>query len=133
MLDTFKNSSAERVPSECSQARYIADIFQKDMFIAGSDILPIYWCLLSFDHGLVVSLVPGFQMQGQISGAPTILDLASLPVARVKAEFTKNIAPVHISTCHPEVEELPGGALHAVKNRLRINKTSSHVICAEVG
>ena len=129
MLDTFKNSSAERVPSECSQARYIADIFQKDIFIAGSDILPIYWCLLSFDHGLV----SGFQMQGQISGSPTILDLASLPVARVEAEFMMNIAPVHISTCHPEVEELPGGALHAVKNRLWINKTCSHVICAEVG
>ena len=42
VLETFKNSSAERVPSEWSQARYIADIFQKDIFIAGSDILPIY-------------------------------------------------------------------------------------------
>ena len=42
MLDTFKNPSAERVPSECSKARYIADIFQKDIFTAGSDILPIY-------------------------------------------------------------------------------------------
>ena len=40
-------------------------------------------------------------------------------------EFTMNIAPVHISTCHPEVEELPGGALHAVKNHLRINKLSA--------
>ena len=101
MLETFKNSSAERVPSECSQARYIADIFQKDIFTAGSDILPIYWCLLSFDQGLVVSLVPGFQMQGQISSAPTILDLASLPVTRVEAEFTKNIAHVQTGSTWP--------------------------------
>ena len=26
VLDTFKNPPSERVPSECSQARYIADI-----------------------------------------------------------------------------------------------------------
>ena len=42
VLETFKNSSAERVPSEWSQAQHIADIFQKDTFTAGSDILPIY-------------------------------------------------------------------------------------------
>ena len=51
---------------------------------------------------------------------------------RFEAEFTINIAPLHISTCHPEVEKLSGGALYAVKNRLRINKTFSYVICAEV-
>ena len=32
MLDTSENSYAERVPSECSKSRYIADIFHKDMF-----------------------------------------------------------------------------------------------------
>ena len=67
--------------------------------------MAIYRCLLSFDHGLVVSLVSGFQMQGQISGSPTILDLASLPVARVEAEFTMNIAP-HSSTSPPATRKL---------------------------
>ena len=31
MLDTFRISSAEQVPSECGQSRYIADIFHKDV------------------------------------------------------------------------------------------------------
>ena len=43
MLDTFENSSAERVLSECSQSRYIADIFNKDISRATPDILPIYF------------------------------------------------------------------------------------------
>ena len=43
VLDTFENSSAERVPSECSQSRYIADIFHKDIYVASPDILPIYF------------------------------------------------------------------------------------------
>ena len=38
VLDTFENSSAEQVPSECSQSRYIADIFNKDIFRASPDI-----------------------------------------------------------------------------------------------
>ena len=32
VLKTLKKLSSERVPSECSQSRYIADIFQKDIF-----------------------------------------------------------------------------------------------------
>ena len=32
VLATFKNFPAERVPSECSQFRYIYDIFKKDIF-----------------------------------------------------------------------------------------------------
>ena len=43
VVKTFKILTAERVSSECSQSRYIADIFSKDIFIASSDILPIYW------------------------------------------------------------------------------------------
>ena len=43
VLDTFENSSAERVPSECSQFRYIADIFNKDIYVTSLDILPIYF------------------------------------------------------------------------------------------
>ena len=43
MLDTFRISSAERVPSECGQFRYIADIFHKDIFRPSTDILPIYF------------------------------------------------------------------------------------------
>ena len=43
VLDTFANSSAERVPSECSQSRYIADIFHTDIYVASPDILPIYF------------------------------------------------------------------------------------------
>ena len=46
MLKTFKKSSSERVPSECRASaaipQYIADIFQKDIFIGSPDILPIY-------------------------------------------------------------------------------------------
>ena len=38
VLATFKNLPAERVPSECSQSRYIADIFIKDIFFP----VPIY-------------------------------------------------------------------------------------------
>ena len=41
VLDTFRISSAERVPSKCSQSRYIADIFHKDICKASSNILPI--------------------------------------------------------------------------------------------
>ena len=117
ILEYLFKSTAERVSSECSQARYIADIFQKYIFIAGSDILPIY--------------------------CPSISDVAPCCHKWIRyvlyitqwggVEFKMNIAPVYTTTCHPEVEELPGGALHAVKSRLRINKTSRHVICAEVG
>ena len=39
VLATFKNLPYERVPCECSQSRYIADIFIKDIFL---DFLPIY-------------------------------------------------------------------------------------------
>ena len=48
VLDTFKNQSAERVPSECSQSRYIADIFNKDISRASPDILPIYFTKICF-------------------------------------------------------------------------------------
>ena len=43
VLDTFRISSAERVPSGCTQSRYIADISHKDICGASSDILPIYF------------------------------------------------------------------------------------------
>ena len=43
VLDTFRISSAERVPSECGQSRYIADIFHNDICRASSDILLIYF------------------------------------------------------------------------------------------
>ena len=42
MLATFKNLPAERVPSECSQSRYIGDIFIKDIFFSGPDILSLH-------------------------------------------------------------------------------------------
>ena len=38
VLATFKNLPAERVPSECNESRYIADIFIKDIFFP----VPIY-------------------------------------------------------------------------------------------
>ena len=43
VVKTFKILTAERVPSECNQSRYIADIFSKDIFIASFNILPIHW------------------------------------------------------------------------------------------
>ena len=43
VVKTFKILTAERVPSEWSPFRYIADIFSKDIFIVSFDILPIYW------------------------------------------------------------------------------------------
>ena len=43
VLDTFRISSAERVPGECGQSRYIADVFHKDICRARSDILSIYF------------------------------------------------------------------------------------------
>ena len=43
VVKTFEILTAERVPSDCNQSRYIADIFLKDIFIVISDILPIYW------------------------------------------------------------------------------------------
>ena len=48
VLDTFENSSAERVPSECNQSRYIADISKKDISRASPDILPIYFTKICF-------------------------------------------------------------------------------------
>ena len=46
VLATFKNLPAERVPSVCSQSRYIADIFIKDIFFSRSryiaDILSLH-------------------------------------------------------------------------------------------
>ena len=46
VLDTFRIASAERVPSEWGQSRYIADIFYKDIYMyiyrASHDILPLY-------------------------------------------------------------------------------------------
>ena len=89
-----------------------------------------------------------FSMKGQVGCSSTILGLGSLPVARVVAEHTMDIAAVNISTCsftliltliwmsqcfvkmnismiftwHPEIEELPGRALCGTKNRLWLNK-----------
>ena len=48
VLDTFRISSAERVPSKCSQSRYIADIYNKDISRASTDILPIYFTKICF-------------------------------------------------------------------------------------
>ena len=41
MLGTLKNLPAEWVQSECSQSRYIADTFIKDMSFSSADILPM--------------------------------------------------------------------------------------------
>ena len=41
MLATLKNLPAEWVQSECSQSRYIADTFIKDMSFSSADILPM--------------------------------------------------------------------------------------------
>ena len=48
VLDTVRNSSAKRVPSEWSQSRYIADIFNADIYRATPDILPIYFTKICF-------------------------------------------------------------------------------------
>ena len=117
--------------------------------------------LLVLHHGLVLTLVPGLEVQGKVGGATTILDLCLLLVASIEAEHTVHKAPVYISTCsfidklfynahlnvsvhflvdifiistcHPELEKFPSGALHASQNCSWLNKAfSRHGIRAEV-
>ena len=102
VVETFKNSSAERVQPGPIYCRYISKRYIHSRFRYIAHISQMY-------HRVAIS---GF---GMCCISPSI-------------EFTMNIAPVHISTCHPEVEELL-----RCQECLRINKTFSHVICAEVG
>ena len=57
-------------------------------------------CLhLLLHHVFVLGLVPGLQVQGEICGATTILDLCPLLAASIEAEHAVHVAPVYIPTC----------------------------------